>query len=321
MKPTEVQKIIAKIDKNVNSKKWKCIINGCNENAINSHLLQQNGVLDNVSENGHLVEVKPTDIFKWSPNEIPIEMKKIGIKKAFSLPLFCNHHDTELFKEVETHPIDLSDYRIQLLLSYRVVCSEIRKKEVVLDKHNRILNAQTLRGNIDLEIIENLVKGSELGIQDLSFYRKLVDQELQENNNDFKFKIYKYPLIKVYGSAIFSPTHQIVNPERDDPFESVFIHIIPDQNYLNVIIGYHKQHSTSWIEEYVESWKGLDMEPLEEKLTDLFAVHIENWGMSPLIKEKIDSKTIDSFYEFSESNFFLNNSRTVNLFEDNNYGT
>jgi len=40
------------IFKNVKSKTWKCLIEGCENNAINSHLLQRNGILNYITENG-----------------------------------------------------------------------------------------------------------------------------------------------------------------------------------------------------------------------------------------------------------------------------
>ncbi|WP_236537068.1 hypothetical protein [Sphingobacterium composti Ten et al. 2007 non Yoo et al. 2007] len=118
MKETRVaERILSAINKNVAEKKWKCIIGNCKENAINSHIYQQNGILNNVAENGHLMEVKPIDVFKWQNKKFHeiTNFKRIGITQAFSYPTLCNHHDTSIFLDIERHPINLNDYRNQVL--------------------------------------------------------------------------------------------------------------------------------------------------------------------------------------------------------------
>lgn len=132
-------KILAAIQKNMDKKSWPCIYGGCDQHAINSHLLQRHGVLDRVVENGHLYEVKRCDYYKWNRNP-PIEFKMVGLNRAISLPLFCHEHDSRLFRSIEQDEIDCSDYRMQLLLSYRTVCAEIRKKEMNIEFLGRMKN-------------------------------------------------------------------------------------------------------------------------------------------------------------------------------------
>lgn len=43
---TEKIKILQNINKNVNNKNWECLHPNCENNAINSHLLQKNGILN-----------------------------------------------------------------------------------------------------------------------------------------------------------------------------------------------------------------------------------------------------------------------------------
>lgn len=302
-KPTKRHKIIANIIKNVHSKKWECIVDGCNEKAINSHLLQQNGILDNVSVDGHLIEYKTTDPFTWKKDSPPFEMKRIGKKKAFSLPVFCKKHDTSIFKEIETLPIDLGQYRAQLLLSYRVVCAETRKKQVNVEQFNRFLNAETLSGDIGLDKIELAKQGNEQGIQDLEIIKKLFEDELENETSKFTFKIYKNSFLDIYGSAVFTPIDDLMTgPEQREPLNSVFIHVIPYNEQTNIIVGYCNDYVDDWIKEYVDSWDGLEEEDFEKKLTKLFTAHIENWGMSPELLDEIKEENLKLFKEYIAMN-------------------
>ena len=125
-------KTLQGITKNVHTMRHHCQVDGCEEAAINSHLLQRNGILNNIAENNHLIEARPTDFFKWNAIDCPIEFRQVGINQAISLSVFCDKHDTELFKKIEQGNLDLGDYETQLLLSYRVVCAEIVRKNKIL---------------------------------------------------------------------------------------------------------------------------------------------------------------------------------------------
>lgn len=317
-KPTKRQKIIANIIKNVHSKKWECIIDDCTETAINSHLLQQNGILDNVSVDGHLIECKITDPFSWKEDSPLFEMKKIGKKKALSLPLFCNNHDTSIFKEVETHPIDLEQYKVHLLLSYRVVCAEIRTKEVIVEQYSRFLNAESLKSDGGLEYIESGKEGNELGIKDLKRYKELFEEELKNEASRFTFKVYKYSFLAIYASAIFSPIDYLKDPKQVKPLNSVFIHVIPYNEHTYIIVGYSNDYVDYRIKEYVDSWEELEEEDFEKKLTKLFAAYIENWGMSPVLLAKIKKENLKLFENYIASNvnnYSLYQRVDFNLFE------
>jgi hypothetical protein len=92
--------IYQNIRKNVYGKKWPCMAETCEKIAINSHLLQKNGILGNLVEDGHLVQIKPNDLFKIEHGGF-VTFKTIGIDQVISYPLFCNEHDTTIFRSIE----------------------------------------------------------------------------------------------------------------------------------------------------------------------------------------------------------------------------
>jgi hypothetical protein len=101
-----IQKIYAQINKNIFKQKWECLSDGCSQEAINSHLLQRNGILNTITKNGHLIEVKTEDVFKWEKTEFPLAFNKIGLKNSMAHPLFCDQHDTHIFYNIEKAQID-----------------------------------------------------------------------------------------------------------------------------------------------------------------------------------------------------------------------
>lgn len=320
----EFQKIYAGISKNLNNKKWKCIINNCNNHSINSHLLQQNGILNLISEDNHLIEVKAIDSFKWDESNSPLTFRRISVKQALSLNLFCNKHDTEIFKYAETLPLDFNDYLTQILFTYRIICAEIRKKEYNIEIHHRLLNSNTLYGSLPVDNFENFIQGSKRGIEDLRVYKEKIEKELNGSVKEFEFKVLKYPLIKVYCSAGFNIYETYETPLEEIPLKYVFIHVIPSEDSLNVILGYNKNMVKKSIVDYVNSWVGLSIRELELRLTDLFATRVENWGLSPVIYRQLNKETANAFIKYfgeNSLNYLDGQKIEFNLFEGNNYGT
>ena len=318
------QKIYAGISKNLKKKKWKCIIDSCEDHSINSHLLQQNGILNMIAEDNHVIEVKAIDSFKWSKVTSPLTFKRVSIKKALSLNLYCNKHDSDIFKPAETLPLNLNNYITHLLYSYRFVCAEIRKKEYNIETYERLLKSSTLYGILPEEHFNTFLKGSRDGIKYLKVYKQSMEDELNGADKNFEFTVIQYPLIKVYCSGGFNiyETHQ--TPLEEVPLKYVFIHIIPDEKYLNIIVGYHKEHVKKSIIDYVESWVDLSPTELEHRLTDLFATRIENWGLSPEIYKELNKGTEKAFIKyFGENSLNHLDGQIVdfNLFEGGNYGT
>lgn len=217
----------------------------CKEIAINSHLIQQNGLLSNISEDGHLVELKMVDANKWNKNEKPLAFKKVGIKQALSHKIFCPFHDTNLFKAIEDQNANFENLQAFLLFSYRAVCAEIRKKLFVIEEHNRLINANTLDGIIDKDNLKLIVNGNELGIKDLNILKKSFEDEIENNTLQYTFYSYHYPRTEIYASSVFSATDIDYPPnDGEEDLENIFLHILPLVNETLILVGYNNNYSS-----------------------------------------------------------------------------
>ncbi|RPD91625.1 hypothetical protein EGM88_14695 [Aureibaculum marinum] len=300
---TKPQNIIAQIDKNVKKKQWECLVDDCSETAINSHLIQQNGILSNISIKGHLVELKMVDAYKWDKKKSPIEFRSVGISQALTHKVFCNTHDTNIFKPIENTKANFESYESFLLFSYRAICAEISKKRLAIEKYTRLINANTLIGKIDKEPLKLVVKGNELGIKDLNALKKELENEIKSNSKMFTYFIYKYPKIPVYASAVFSATD--LDFQREDgalDLENIYIHILPLTEETLILVGYHNKYASKDTQKYCHSWEKLSDKELEFKLTGLFVSNIENWGISPDYFEKIQVKKKEKYIELLRKN-------------------
>ena len=295
------EKKVANQEAIIAKKKWPCMCPHCTEVAINSHLLQRHGILDIVAENGHLYEIRFEDFYKWHTND-PTKVKRVGIQQAISFPLFCNKHDMELFAPIECNSIDFDNYRSQLLFSYRGLCSEIRKKQFVQIR-SEIWPDCTLKNESEL--------GTYAGIKDLKYYKYLFENELSTPKHKFTFLHISYPFMPIYasGTVSFEPVdynnqRSINEAVRKKVLDDFFINIIPQKESLEIIIGYHNNHVNKDLYKYVNSWKGLSMEELQVKLTDLFTARLETWGMSPSFYDSISDE---------KKKWFMETQKNINL--------
>lgn len=172
----EDAKILQTIFRNVYDKKPNCFI--CSEKSINSHLLQKNGILNLISSNNHLIQIKKKDFFADTKTE-NFDFKPIGIKTAMSYNLFCNSHDTNIFTPIENKELNLEVYENQLLFSYRSLCAELRKKMNNVEIFKRIINSRHFSDRKTLlQNFDSSIKFHNLGINDLNWYKNEFENEI-----------------------------------------------------------------------------------------------------------------------------------------------
>lgn len=254
-------------------KKRICYKDDCTLMSINSHILQKNGYLSNISENSHV-----TEIGDFAFKEKRFQLRDVGIKNAFSFWGFCNSHDTEIFKAIETDPenIDFESYKVQFLLSYRGALNQIQKKEICIDTKERWLNDPLLKDKIDVEKIEENIFAEKLAIIEGHHWlnRFKNDMESSSSNSLFKFHTVRLPFIPICSSSVFTyETTEEINKmvaegNEEDILTDIFFNLIPLQTESIFIIGYPKEREST-CGEYIKSIITGDT---NEILTDICSV-------------------------------------------------
>lgn len=317
--------VLQNIKKNVNNKKWSCLIENCGQSAINSHLLQVNGILNNIIDNGHLIQIKPNNYFDIETKGF-LSFKSLGIQQAISEYLFCNRHDTNIFISIETNEIDFFCYSTQLLFSYRSLCCELRKKMKNIEVFTRYGQSKILNNSFEQQKYLDLeIKGHNIGINDMSSLKKEMENEFNSTKKiqNFKFKTFKLPLIRICVSAVFSPIHPNSNAiknayTQEQPLNTVFINVIPQKDNLYIIIGFHNNYVDKWILDYINSWDTVDLTKLQNNLTNLLATKVETWSISPVLYKQIlkaNKQKLEKYWHNNAENLLSNQQVDFNLFE------
>lgn len=316
----KIQNVFVGIAKNVSKKRWKCIVEECTEDAINSHLLMQNGILNSVAEKGHLVELRPKAIEAFKKEVLPYEFCKVGITQAISFPLFCNFHDTILFKEIECGCADYTKYKHLALYSYRSICAEIRRKDIEIEKMARELSSEILNKELSDDWNETRKfqkQMMEKGRDELCFYRDELIKDINEGTENYEFVFVKLPVTGIYvstPSSLFSTEDETVTKSILNMF---IFHLIPNEEFSWLVMGYHKNYVNNEVLRYIEKWKDVTKNKLGYMLTGML-LQSETWGLKPSMFNKIPQEYIDQFYMHYEENCNSLNQYPIedfNLFE------
>ena len=317
----KIQNIMGKIVENVLKKGYPCIVDGCKESAINSHLLMINGILNNVAEDGHLIEVCTESPYSFSlQKNNEKKFKRIGVKQAFSLPIFCDLHDTTIFREIEQNEPIFTNYKHLALYTYRTICAEIRKKEQAHEICNRIISSKTLHNLMSEDFFENLKihnLGYERGIYELKQYNQDLFDDIKGDTEHFCFVSLEIPKIDVYAAGVTN----LYSSDLDislDKLLPIFIFLsLPLQNSTRIIMGYHNDHCYPQMADYISRWQKTNDNDYGFLLTGIL-VHMETWGMSPSLYNRLLPERVKEYTELFNESMLWNSQlpiENLNLFE------
>lgn len=292
----------------------------CNEKSINSHILQKNGILSSISKDNHLWE-HVLNQFK----EPHFQFKRTGINEIFSFNCFCQKHDSELFKSIETENIDFKSYKSCLLFTLRTIYNEKFRKEVNIKIYETILVSELYK-NKNLEFIKLTLEQEKLGWNDLLQNENDIWKDLNENSQSFVFEVREIEKIELCLSAFFNYETTIeMNLYRHqygkdmDRISDIFINLFPYKNKSVLLMGYNKIDEKS-VKGYFYTYFKESEKRVQRKLTNLFLFACETWVISEKLytqKFKGIEDAIAYASKYSIKNYNERQNFALNMFLEN----
>jgi hypothetical protein len=297
-----------------------CFELGCSEKAIDSHILQKNGIISKISEKGHVIECVIDPFHK----DYRLKFKRTGINDVFTFKGFCSTHDDVLFTEIEKTDFDLSNYHHQLLFAYRTSVNETRKKEVIIDGYKSLERDPISR--VPVWYIEETMLGQLMGIKDSEYIRDLLSRNIKSLTvRDFIFYNFDLPLLEICicGVYTFETSAEIKKMEIDldpkflAPLTDVFVTFLPHNKKSILSIGFLKGYNETCDQFYGKLFRDGNQETIIHHISDLILLQIENWIVSETFyHKKIKSKevVIKSIISWAQQNLNERVSLDFNLF-------
>lgn len=322
MKEIDLSKIWVDAGKSAKKKLKRCFYPDCKETAINSHILQKNGILDQISKDGHVWEKKINQF-----SERTFYFDKCGLKDAFSFKCFCEKHDNTIFKKIEREKVDFNDYQSCLLFTIRTLYNEIHRKLIVIEQLKALMKSK-YSAELNLELLLGFLNQQSLGIEDLRSNESDIWQDYFQKTQNFVFKFRKIKKIDICLSGFYNyettqqmHDYKIVNNKDMERVSAIFINFFPYEDASILLMGYNKKDEKK-VKPYFNTFFKESESRVQTKLTNLLMFNCENWVISEqLYKSKIQNVE-DIFISAIEYAVYNNNEREffkVNIFNDTYY--
>lgn len=164
--------------------------NVCNK-IIKAHSIQKANILKYIARNQHVYNFNAE--FGELKKRGRLEPKLIGINDATTFTGFCNYHDTETFRPIESNGIEINNEHI-FLLAYRALCKEIYAKKFQLKMTPLMKEGDKgllLEDQIAIQrFSETYSKAVQAGLNDLIESKKSYDSYLlSENFSDISYYV------------------------------------------------------------------------------------------------------------------------------------
>lgn len=282
--------LIAKMERifrNTPKKSCNCMISNCNKKTIFSHFAPQSKWLKNIDKQGKYYCIERTNSFYT--DRFPLSLTEKGIKEVMGIHLFCQEHDSSIFKNIEAENVDYNDYRTQTLLCYRTVCACIRQCDVNIEIFKKIELISQLNAEIEIKL-ENSIKTTYID------YKDFLWSEYKNNSANMEFKLFRFEKIDVCISNICYYEND-VKVEGKDYQPCFIVNVFPiNENETGVLIGYVKVEKSNMIQDYLNLW----YKPLSFK--EILTYHMisfpENWVISKTLYDSISKSKINQFEKF-----------------------
>ena len=261
--------------------------NNCNHGYISAHSLQNNGVLNLISNENHVYML---DMNFREHSLVPkLEFRKIGKKQASVFNGFCKYHDEEYFKLIEDVPFEGTAEQ-NYWFAFRAHCFEAHRK-YRLRKSFSSLFKKSPEATRNKQLSNNY-KGNELTIRDMEvdynrFKSIFESREFDKLESFIKVLPFKTAFTATTAIAICvdiegNPAADIYNYSESLFIPSIFLSVIPKESETIIIVSRFKEDEC--YDNFIKSLNSCkDDQSIFSFLTYCLAEYSENVYFSPLL--------------------------------------
>ncbi|MBG9450045.1 hypothetical protein ABE67_12060 [Cytobacillus firmus] len=290
----------------------------CNGVIKSAHSIQNNRILNKISDNGHVYSIS----HKITKQGIVPELKKISKNKASTFFGFCDYHDTELFK-----PIELNDYQNEpiqnFLFAFRAFAIEYHKKVRKLENARNIFRMNPATLLMDDSIFFYRISQLDVKDNEVEYNLFLNDYQTSNYNNIVTFFRRLDYGVKFAVSTSFVVKDDLndmqindIYSDKDEPLPSIYLNVYPIDGGTNIIISYHKNYESIY-KDYFEQINELNNEDLTSYLNFLIIEYTENVFFNPNYIMNLSEKEKESLLRSFQSSIFVLDK--FDLSEEENY--
>lgn len=270
----------------------KCLFadqTGCGGTIIKAHSIQNNRILNNLSENGELYMFEPAFVDFGDA-----KLQKVGKAKATTFTGFCAKHDNDVFLPIENRDYIPGDAEQECLYAYRAFAKEWHAKLVAV----KLIEDTHAEAGYTTPETEALLAGNLLALEDIEKEAKIFEVILLQNQYqklETKVLIFDQPSEFSVSSALTVP-YDFEGKELPHFTKTAWVN--PAQLYLTVfpqggktyaLLSYYKEAAS--IFSFLKEQLVTKPEARQKELLTRLIVHgCENIVFSPRMVERKGEK-------------------------------
>lgn len=212
-----------------------------------------------------------------------IKPQLIGKNKATIFYGFCQKHDSEIFRPIESRGYEGDEIQ-NFLFGYRAVAREL----YVRIKMGRLLLDNFQNGNVYFGGTEDFLKGFFIGTRDLIICKSHFDKSIiNKDYADIKYyRITVNSKPNILVSSIFKPEYTVGGLIIQDPsdlqkvYSAIQINVFPNNKSTEILFTWHKKQNKE-PQVLIDSIKSLNEKEKFEVITNIIFNHCENLVISP----------------------------------------
>jgi hypothetical protein len=264
----------------------------CSNDIVAAHSIQNNGVLNLISEDINGNSCVYSLLFKeYNPKGQIIGLQALGKKSASTFLGFCGYHDKTIFHKIEDRSIDLNNDEQCFLLSYRAFAKDYHAKKETLQGYNTNEWYDKKEAKV---FKEGLSEGSEIGLRDGNIVKERLN-EILKNKQFSELEYFVYELdyaIPMALAASFNPEYSYKNKllnkshNPNDYYEFVNFSIQPtNDNRTLIVFSCLPEQKKSVL--FIDELSRLATLKLEKSISSLAIAYVENTFISPSLWNKL----------------------------------
>ncbi|WP_157455346.1 SEC-C domain-containing protein [Carnobacterium maltaromaticum] len=298
-----------------------CYINDttCNGAIKAAHSVQNNRILNRISEDGHLYIIDGI-VKKF---ELTPEFKKISKNKASTFFGFCDYHDNVIFSPIETK-IYTNTEEQNFLFSYRSFCVAYHKitRKMNLMKKGLKENPESMLQEYQI----NMYRINQFDLADAELEHKQMNEMLKnENYSDLKYFSYTLNYEINFATASYFAVAEDMNGNEinntKDLSESniiprLFVTVFPTEGKSLIIIACNIKHSQKY-ENLFQQFSQASEATLLNYLNYIIINYTEDYYFRPSKIDSLSDVKKHSLLKSFES--YTNEVEKLHLIKENNF--
>ncbi|WP_339310197.1 hypothetical protein [Paenibacillus sp. FSL M7-0896] len=288
----------------------------CDKEISRAHSIQNNGILSKISRHG---KVMALDFSKIYLNNGEFTLNEVGRNKASTFTGFCNKHDSEIFRPIDSNKYEEGNFEHNFLFAYRAFA---------LSYYERYSSYQLMGAK--LEENSNLYQ-SELGerytlygshLDDIEKIRLVMNNNLDNKRFDrITTNVLVWP--DEYGIASTSMFFIVKDNlgrtinKMSTHYSPFFFTLFPQSGKTYVLLSYYTKSKFKY--HFVkEEIMNMPIEEQKVAISNLIAIYIENIFISPEYWDNIPEDIKMKYYDIFNKTMGGNKPAKLIAFKDFN---